>query len=110
MSGPGDSGTPGGEWHRMSWEALAAAQQIGAAMGGRCCGGNRRSGPSEAATKKLAQVYAVEHELLTTTRLTVTRPPSKRCCRKSNPNLVLFPHTYQVRDFAPSWRRGLSGC
>ena len=52
----------------MSWETLAAAQQLGAALSepveaavvGKAIGALA----TEAATKKLAKVWAVEHDLL----------------------------------------------
>ncbi|HLX41968.1 MAG TPA: hypothetical protein VKR43_00970, partial [Bryobacteraceae bacterium] len=55
----------GGKWHRMSWETLAAGQQFGAALGqpveAAIVGQEVAELAAEAATKKLARVYAVEH-------------------------------------------------
>ena len=53
-----------GQWHRMSWETLAAGQQLGAALGeqvdaavaGKAIGALAK----DAATKKLAKVWAVD--------------------------------------------------
>ena len=96
----------GGKWHRMSWETLAA----GAAVR-RVVGTCRWKPPSsdtgvgalaaEAATKKVAKVYAVEHELLKDYTADAYTAAVEALIRKVNPKLVLFPHTYQVRDFAP---------
>ena len=56
---------------------------------------------AEAATKKCAKVYAVEHELLKDYTADAYTAAVEALIREANPTLVLFPHTYQVRDFAP---------
>jgi len=95
----------GGKWHRMSWETLAAGQQFAAAMGetveAAIAGQGVGSLAAEAATKKVAKVYAVEHELLKDYTADAYTAAIEGLIRKVNPTLVLFPHTYQVRDFAP---------
>jgi electron transfer flavoprotein alpha subunit len=92
-----------GKWHRMSWETLAAGQQFAAALGvpveAAVIGSAALA--QEAATKKLAKVYAVEHELLKNYTADAYTAAAEALIRKTNPTLVLFPHTYQVRDFAP---------
>jgi electron transfer flavoprotein alpha subunit len=99
-----------GKWHRMSWETLAAAQQFGAALGlpveaavvgSKDAGTNVGPLAAEAATKKVAKVYAVEHELLKDYTADGYTAAIEELVRKVNPKIVLFPHTYQVRDFAP---------
>ena len=89
----------------MSWETLAAAQQFGAALGqpveAAIVGPGVRPLAAEAATKKVAKVYAVEHELLKDYTADGYTAAVEALIRKVNPTLVLFPHTYQVRDFAP---------
>jgi len=94
-----------GQWHRMSWETLAAAQQLSAALGepveaavtGKGIGGLAK----EAATRKLAKVWAVEHDLLESYTADGYTAAIEQLIRKTQPKMVLFPHTYQVRDFAP---------
>ena len=44
-----------GQWHRMSWETLAAAQQLGDSVEAAVIGKGIGTLASEAATKKLAQ-------------------------------------------------------
>jgi electron transfer flavoprotein alpha subunit len=89
----------------MSWEALAAGQQFGAALGqpveAAVAGHDISALAAEAATKKLAKVYAVEHELLKDYTADAYTAAIEALVRKVNPAIVLFPHTYQVRDFAP---------
>lgn len=95
----------GGEWNRMSFEALSAGQQIAADMGGRASAAVLGNGLSKLADElrgtDLETVYAVEHPLLenyTTDGYTATL---EALLKTRKPSLVLFPHTYQVRDFAP---------
>jgi electron transfer flavoprotein alpha subunit len=95
----------GGKWNRMSFETLAAGQQFGAALGqaveAAVIGKGVSAPAAEAATKKLAKVYAVEHDLLENYTADAYTAAVEALIRKVNPSLVLFPHTYQVRDFAP---------
>ena len=94
-----------GAWHRMSWETLAAGQELGrllgqpvsAAVAGRGVGALA----AELAAKKLDRVYAVEHELLEPYTADGFTAALAELVRRVNPSLILFPHTYQVRDFAP---------
>jgi electron transfer flavoprotein alpha subunit len=94
-----------GQWHRMSWETLAAAQQLGAALGepveAAIAGKGIGALANEAAAKKLAKVWAVEHDLLDSYTADGYTAALEQLVRKTQPKLVLFPHTYQVRDFAP---------
>ena len=57
-----------GQWNRMSFETLAAAQQIARELGttteAAVLGNNIRALADEVATKQLGKVYAFEHELL----------------------------------------------
>lgn len=91
----------GGSWNRMSWETLAAGQQLGAelnepvqaaAMGGQV---------QELAAKQLQAAHAVEHPLLSDYTSDGFTKALRQLIEKVKPRLVLFPHTYQVRDFAP---------
>lgn len=95
----------GGVWNRMSWETLAAAQQIAAATGrtaeAAVAGQATGALASELAQKKVAKVWNVEHDLLKDYTADGFTSAIEQLVRKVNPSLVLFPHTYQVRDFAP---------
>ena len=51
--------------------------------------------------KKVARVYAVQHALLANYTADGYTAAFEALIRKVNPDLVLFPHTYQTRDFAP---------
>jgi electron transfer flavoprotein alpha subunit len=94
-----------GKFHRMAYETLAAGQQFGAALNqpveAAVIGSNIGALAADAATKKLAKVYAVENELLNDYTADGYTAAIEELIRKTNPSVVLFPHTYQVRDFAP---------
>jgi electron transfer flavoprotein alpha subunit len=95
----------GGAWHRMSWETLAAGQQLGTELGQPVFAavvGNGVDGlAGELASKKLAKVHAVNHELLANYSPDGFTAAVEQLVKAHVPSVVLFPHTYQVRDFAP---------
>ncbi len=91
----------GGRLHRMSWEALAAAQQLGSEVDAALIGSGIATLAQEVAAKNAGRVYAVEHALLENYTADGYAAAVEALIRKISPDLVLFPHTYQVRDFAP---------
>jgi electron transfer flavoprotein alpha subunit len=90
-----------GRVHRMSWETLAAAQQIGTEVEAALIGSGIAALVQEVAGKKIARVYAVEHALLENYTADGYTAAVEALVRKLNSDLVLFPHTYQTRDYAP---------
>ncbi|MBY0504303.1 MAG: electron transfer flavoprotein subunit alpha/FixB family protein [Bryobacteraceae bacterium] len=94
-----------GVWHKMSWETLAGGQQLGAALGQPVAAvvlGDGISGlAAELATKALDKVYAVEHAGLASYTPDSYTAALTALIGQLQPSLVLFPHTYQVRDFGP---------
>jgi len=92
-------------WNRMSWETLAAGQQlarelqqpVSAAVLGRGIGDLA----AELASKKLEHVYAVEHELLKDYTPDTYTAAVRQLVEHTQAGIVIFPHTYQVRDFLP---------
>src|SRR6266403_2293617 len=94
-----------GKWNNTSFETLAAAQQIAkdtsSTVSALVIGKNVAGLAGELAAKNVAEVVLVEHDLLE------AYTPDGYCVALSQviagakPDLVLFPHTYQVRDFAP---------
>jgi electron transfer flavoprotein alpha subunit len=101
-----------GAWHRMSWEALAAAQQLGAELGqpvsAAVAGGEVAGLAGELAAKQLERVYAVEHGLLRDYTPDGYAAALTQLIAATKPQVVLFPHTYQVRDFAPKLATALA--
>jgi electron transfer flavoprotein alpha subunit len=94
-----------GEWNRMSFETLAAAQQLARELGVAACAAIVGKGISgiagELAAKHLDKVYAVEHDLLEEYTPEAYTAALRQLVERVKPSLVLFPHTYQVRDFLP---------
>ncbi len=96
----------GGQWNRMSFEALAAGQQLAAKLGVDCSAAVMGEGigtlAAEAASKKLAKVFAVDHALLKSYTADGYVAALEQVVKQAAPAYVLLPHTYQVRDFAPA--------
>ena len=94
-----------GKWNNASFETLAAAQQMAAAASGSISAAVVGKGvdtlAAELAGKNLAEVLQVEHDLLEAYTPDGFCVALKQAVEAAKPDLVLFPHTYQVRDFAP---------
>src|SRR5579864_8214589 len=93
------------QWNKTSFETLAAAQQIAAETKSRLAplvGGKGGAAlASELAASKLDEVVLVEHDLLASYTPDGYTIALKQVIAQAKPDLVLLPHTYQVRDFAP---------
>jgi electron transfer flavoprotein alpha subunit len=94
-----------GGWNRMSFETLAAAGQIGRELGepvsAAIAGQGAATLAAEVAGRNLERVYTVEHALLRDYTADGYTTALEQLIRRVKPGLVLFPHTYRVRDFAP---------
>jgi electron transfer flavoprotein alpha subunit len=94
-----------GKLNRVSMETIAAAQAIAAETGWTAEGAVFGSGVApiaqEIAGKKLAKVYAIESDKLGKYTPDGVAAALKDFIQQKQPRLVLMPHTYQVRDFAP---------
>ena len=94
-----------GKWNNTSFETLAAAQQIAAdasnIVSGLVIGKSVAALADELAGKKLEEVLLVEHDLLESYTPDGFCLALAQVINAAKPDLVLFPHTYQVRDFAP---------
>ena len=94
-----------GKLNRVSWETIAAGQAIAAELGApleaAVVGSGVASMASEVAAKKLTRVYAVESSALGQYTPDGVVAALKQFISQKQPKLVLMPHTYQVRDFAP---------
>ena len=95
----------GRAWHRMSWETLAAAQQMARELNTTASAAllrtNGRDIAGELAGKQLDKVYLVDHELLADYTPDGYTVALRQLLEQAKPRLALFPHTYQVRDFLP---------
>ena len=90
-----------GAWHKMSWETLAGAQQLDMPVAAAVVGHNVSGLAAELATKKLDRAFLVDHPLLAQYTADGYTAALTQLVEKLQPSLVLFPHTYQGRDFAP---------
>jgi len=94
-----------GKWNKVSFETLAAAQQIAGEVKGSLravmIGKGVAALAGELAAKKLEEVLLVEHKLLEHYTADGYAHALKQVIEQAKPDLVLLPHTYQVRDFAP---------
>jgi electron transfer flavoprotein alpha subunit len=94
-----------GKWNNTSFETLVAAQQISSSASGTISAvmiGKGVAGlADELAGKNVAEVLLVEHDLLENYTPDGFCSALKQVVESAKPDLVLFPHTYQVRDFAP---------
>jgi electron transfer flavoprotein alpha subunit len=94
-----------GKWNNASFETLAAAQQIAtdtsSSISALVIGQGLSRFADELAAKNVAEVLAVEHALLEAYTPDGYSVALEQVIRAVKPDLVLFPHTYQVRDFAP---------
>jgi len=105
----------GGAWHKMSWEALAAGLRIGKALGrpvwAALAGDATEALEAELASQAVERVLSLRHPLLAEYTPDGYTAALGQLIRRANPFLVVMPHTYQVRDFAPklaaSLERGL---
>jgi electron transfer flavoprotein alpha subunit len=94
-----------GQWNRMSLETLAAAQQLAKELGTTTSAAVLGHGvdalAKELTSKQLEKVYAVEHELLKDYTPDAYCVALGQAIDQIHPAILLFPHTYQVRDFLP---------
>jgi electron transfer flavoprotein alpha subunit len=94
-----------GTWNRMSFETLAAGVQVGRDLGlpvsAAILGQGLDALAAEVADRGIGKVYKVEHALLENYTADAYTAALGQLVRHSAPELVLFPHTYRVRDFAP---------
>ena len=95
-----------GKLNRVSYETLTGAQAIAAATGWTVeaavvGGANIGAVATEVAGKKVAKVYAVQSAKLDPYTPDAFAAALKQFLGDKKPKLVLMPHTYQVRDFAP---------
>ena len=91
---------------RISLEALAAGQSLGKMLGVDCSAAVLGEGiaplTDDLSGKALSKVFAVEHPLLKNYTADGYVHALEQVVKKVGAAYVVFPHTYQVRDFAPA--------
>jgi electron transfer flavoprotein alpha subunit len=95
-----------GHVSRGSWEAIAAGQKLAALVGqsvsAAVVGAQTQTSAGEVAAKALGKVVRVEHPLLAAYTADGFTLALQQLIEKESPTHVVFPHTYQVRDYAPA--------
>ena len=95
----------GGKWNRLSFEALAAGQKIAEArnlpVSAAVLGSGIEPLAQEAAHYGVTKVFALDHPLLNPYTPEGYTLALQQLIETQAPEVVVFPHTYQVRDYAP---------
>jgi electron transfer flavoprotein alpha subunit len=94
----------GGKVTRPSWEAAAAAQKLadGAGVTAVVIGAQTEALAAEAADRGFAAVIRFEHPLLAQYTADGYVSALHQLIESAKPAYIVFPHTYQVRDYAPA--------
>jgi electron transfer flavoprotein alpha subunit len=91
---------------RASWEALGAGKRLaelaGQPLNAAVVGASTEKLAAEAASKSVAKVARIEHPLLERYTADAYTIALHQFIQSEQPAYVVFPHTYQVRDFAPA--------
>jgi electron transfer flavoprotein alpha subunit len=94
-----------GAWSRLSWEALAAgqeaAEQLKQPLLAAVAAGPVDDLAADLRVRKVQRAWLVQHELLSRYTSEGYVLSLNQLIRKLDPAFIVFPHTYQVRDFAP---------
>jgi electron transfer flavoprotein alpha subunit len=94
-----------GKWNRISFEALEAGRKIGQLLSvpvqAVTLGSRSDELAKEAATYEVSKVFALDHALLAHYTQEAYTAALEQLINAAHPKIVVFPHTYQVRDYAP---------
>jgi electron transfer flavoprotein alpha subunit len=96
----------GGKLNRASWEAIAGAQQLAAAHGNEALSvvvpGSSVAGlGAELAAAAVQEVVTIENPALETYTPDGYTAALQQAIAQLSPSMIVLPHTYQTRDFAP---------
>ena len=101
-----------GKWNKMSFEALSAAQKLAQAFAVETeavvLGADETdalSGEVSGATK----THVLKHNLLAQYTPDGFTSALEQLIKSASPEAVIFPHTYQVRDYAPKLATRFAG-
>lgn len=94
-----------GKLIRISSEALSAGLQVGKATGspviGVTLGSKAENAAAEVSDRGVSKLLALDHSLLAEYTPEGYVSALEQLIRSQQPDVVVFPHTYQVRDYAP---------
>jgi len=93
-----------GTLNRATWETVAAAQQLAGdeSIVVAVAGAGVREVASELSAARVQEVVMVEHDALAAYTPDGYSAAIRLAIGELSPSLVLLPHTYQTRDFAPT--------
>ncbi len=91
----------GGKLNRATWESIAAAQQLGQPVTVLVPGAGVSSVATELAAAQVQEVVTLEHAALEPYTSDGYTAALQAALGQLSPALVVLPHTYQTRDFAP---------
>jgi electron transfer flavoprotein alpha subunit len=91
----------GAKWSRISFEALAAATQIGDPIEAVVIGRDVTGLVEEAAGHPVQKIFVLSDERLAEYTPDAYTISLEQLIKARSPKSVVFPHTYQVRDYAP---------
>jgi electron transfer flavoprotein alpha subunit len=90
-----------GKLNRASWETIVGAQQLGGDITVLVPGTQTAAVAAELAAAQVRDVVTVEHALLEPYTPDGFTAALQQAIEQLSPDVVLLPHTYQTRDFAP---------
>jgi electron transfer flavoprotein alpha subunit len=90
-----------GKLNRATWEAIAAAQQLEEPIAVLVPGAGVSNVANELAAANVQEVVTVDHAALEPYTPDGYTAALEQAILSLAPSLVLLPHTYQTRDFAP---------
>lgn len=94
-----------GKWNRMSFEALSAARKMAQVLNlpieAVVLGVDTAAPAEEAAGYGMARVFAIDSKLLGNYTPEGYTTALEQLIQAQKPKVVVFPHSYQVRDYAP---------
>jgi electron transfer flavoprotein alpha subunit len=91
----------GGALHKMSLETLAAGQSLGGELTVAVMGAGAAGAGQSLAGYRAAKVVVLDHPALGVYTASASVAALAWLIAAEKPDVVLLPHTYQTRDFAP---------
>ncbi len=95
----------GGKWNRASFEALAAGEKVAQALGvpvaAVALGAGIETLAKEATGYAVEKIITADHPLLADYTADGYTAALDQIIASVRPEAVIFPHTYQVRDYGP---------
>ncbi|MCY4660562.1 MAG: electron transfer flavoprotein subunit alpha/FixB family protein [Acidobacteria bacterium] len=91
-----------GSLNPVTWETVAAAQAVGGPISVALAGAGLAGAAAELASADVSEVLIVEDPALERYTPDGFIAALAQVIEQERPGLVLFPHTYQTRDYAPA--------